>query len=138
MAKKKATAKKAARKSSPVKGKSVAWYIGTLGDWRADVVGALDELLRKTAPKATSGIKWAQPVYELGGPFCFLKAAKGHVTIGFWRGVELDDPQSLLEGSGDKMRHVKIRENDRIPTAELRKMIRQAVKLNQELGNPTR
>ena len=109
-AKKKATTKKVAkkrvakrpvksakvptRKTSPVKGKSVAWYIGTLEDWQQEIVREIDTIVQAAAPKATSSIKWAQPVYESDGPFAFMKAAKKHVTFGFWRGVELEQIQS--------------------------------------------
>lgn len=31
------------------------------------------------------------------------------VNLGFFRGVSLPDPQNLLEGSGKKLRHVKMR-----------------------------
>jgi len=139
---KKATAKTSSNRStpkvSPVKGNTVAWYVGTLKDWRGDVVKQLDQLVMKAVPGATSSIKWAQPVYESGGPVCFVKAAKNHVTFGFWRGTEIDDPKMLLEGSGDKMRHVKIKDAESIPTSDLRKMIKQAVKLNKTHGNPTK
>ena len=67
----------------------------------------------------------------------FFKAAKKHLTLGFWRGVQLDDPKGLLEGSGQQMRHLKIRELKDIPKTQVGKWIRQARRLNKELGNPT-
>ncbi len=142
MAKKKAARRQAPKRTtskvSAVKGKSVEWYISTLDDWRGDVVRQLDELVRKVVPAVTASIKWAQPVYESNGPFCFVKAAKNHVTIGFWRGIDVDDPNQLFEGTGDKMRHVKIKDAKSLPAAALRKMIKQAVALNHDLGNPTK
>ena len=48
-------------------------------------------------------IKWSQPVYEDDfGPFCFMKAHKNHVNIGFWRGAVMNDPENLLEGDGKR------------------------------------
>ncbi len=147
MAKKKSTnpstasssaAKKKTPKVSAVKGKTVAWYIGTLKEPQAEIVRELDALILATAPKATSSIKWAQPVYELDGPFCFLKAAKKHVTFGFWRGVDLRDDAGLLEGTGIKMRHMKLTSTSDIQKAVFKKMIKQAVQFNKELGDPSR
>jgi len=141
MAKKKAAkkvAKRTAAKSSPVKGKTVAWYVGTLEGWQAELVREVDQLIMATIPKATSSIKWAQPVYECQGPFCFMKAAKKHVTFGFWRGAELDDPKELLEGTGQKMRHVKLREIGDIQRTVFKKMIKQAAKLNELHGDPSK
>ena len=40
--------------------------------------------------------------------FAYVNAFKHHVNVGFFRGASLDDPQGLLEGSGKRMRHVKV------------------------------
>lgn len=41
--------------------------------------------------------------------FAYVGAYREHVGIGFFNGAALDDPTGLLEGSGKRMRHVKIR-----------------------------
>ncbi len=41
--------------------------------------------------------------------FAYTGAFKAHVNVGFFHGAELDDPAGLLEGSGKRMRHVKLR-----------------------------
>src|SRR6185436_9164644 len=41
--------------------------------------------------------------------FAYVNAFRDHVNVGFFRGAEIDDPASLLEGSGKLMRHVKLR-----------------------------
>ena len=65
------------------------------------IVIELVSIVKKAAPKQNSGIKWAQPVFwNSAGPFCFIRAHKNHVNIGFWRGAQLDYPKGLLEGSG--------------------------------------
>lgn len=40
--------------------------------------------------------------------FGYVNAFKAHVNVGFFRGAELADPESLLEGTGKLMRHVKL------------------------------
>ena len=40
---------------------------------------------------------------------CSLMPAKGWVTLGIGWGVELPDPEKLLEGAGKVHRHVKVR-----------------------------
>jgi hypothetical protein len=57
------------------------------------------------------------------------------VNFGFWRGVQLDDPGGLLEGFGEKMRHVKITSKDEIDREGLHYLIEQAVSLNREYGS---
>ena len=41
--------------------------------------------------------------------FCYIMPASKHVNLGFNYGAELDDPKSLLEGTGKLFRHIKIR-----------------------------
>ncbi len=43
----------------------------------------------------------AQPVYENNGPFAYIKAFKNSVNFGFCRGIDLEDPENLLQGTGD-------------------------------------
>ncbi|HEX4272959.1 MAG TPA: DUF1801 domain-containing protein [Rhizomicrobium sp.] len=41
--------------------------------------------------------------------FCYVDAFAAHVNIGFFQGAHLKDPAGLLEGTGKRMRHVKLR-----------------------------
>jgi hypothetical protein len=49
-------------------------------------------------------------------PFGYVNSFKSHVNVGFFRGAQLEDPARLLEGSGKRMRHVKL-EPGREPNA---------------------
>jgi hypothetical protein len=42
-------------------------------------------------------------------PFGYVNSFKSHISVGFFRGAELKDPAGLLEGTGKRMRHVKLR-----------------------------
>jgi hypothetical protein len=113
-------------------------YIGDLDDWRGDIVSQLRGLILETAPEATESIKWAQPVYEDHGPFAHIKAFKKHVNFGFWRGAELEDPEGLLIGEGEKMRHVKITGVEDMQPDAFTELVQSAVALNRERGDPTK
>jgi hypothetical protein len=41
--------------------------------------------------------------------FAYVAAFSRHAAIGFFHGADLPDPAGLLEGSGKRMRHVKLR-----------------------------
>jgi hypothetical protein len=41
-------------------------------------------------------------------PFAYVNTFKSHVNVGFFHGSVLKDPARLLEGSGKRMRHVKL------------------------------
>ena len=42
-------------------------------------------------------------------PFGYVNSFKSHISVGFFHGAELKDPAGLLEGTGKRMRHVKLR-----------------------------
>ena len=107
-------------------------------DQQADVVSSVRKILKEASPDAEEAIKWAQPVYSSNGPFAYIKAFKNSVNFGFWRGVELNDPKGLLQGSGDKMRHVKLTSPDDIDATAFDDFIVQAVQLNLTKGDPTK
>jgi hypothetical protein len=118
--------------------KTVDSYIAGLEDWQGEIVSSVRRILNGAAPNAEEAIKWAQPVYSSNGPFAYIKAFKSSVNFGFWRGVELKDPKGLLQGSGDKMRHVKLTTLDDIDAAAFSDFIDQAMQLNQTKGDPTK
>jgi hypothetical protein len=41
-------------------------------------------------------------------PFGYVNAFKSHVNVGLFHGAALDDRAALLEGTGKRMRHVKL------------------------------
>ena len=133
----KKTAAKQVPKRSPSYGMSIEDYAKKLNGWQQKMVLELVGLIREVAPKATGSIKWAQPVFEHQGPFAFIKPAKAHVTFGFWRGAALTDADGLLTG-GDRMKHLKIASGDAVPRKELTKLIREAIRLNEREGDPTK
>jgi len=55
--------------------------------------------------------------------FAYVNAFRAHVNVGFFRGAEIADPESLLEGTGKFMRHVKLRPNVDIDATALSKLI---------------
>ena len=40
--------------------------------------------------------------------FGYVNAFRGHANVGFFMGAMLEDPKRLLEGTGKRMRHVKL------------------------------
>jgi hypothetical protein len=41
-------------------------------------------------------------------PFGYVNSFKSHVNVGFFYGAALEDPAHLLQGTGKRMRHVKL------------------------------
>jgi hypothetical protein len=58
--------------------------------------------------------------------FAYVNSFKTHVNVGFYYGAQLDDPAGLLQGSGKRMRHVKLVPGESIDSAALRALIEAA------------
>ncbi len=56
-------------------------------------------------------------------PFGYVNVFRAHVNVGFFLGAELHDPTCLLEGSGKRMRHVKVRPGADLNAAALSDLI---------------
>lgn len=62
-------------------------------------------------------------------PFAYVNVYAAHVGVGFFLGAQLRDPAKLLEGSGRRMRHVKLRPGKSVAEEELEALIVQAYDL---------
>ena len=56
-------------------------------------------------------------------PFGYVNSFKSHVNVGFFYGAALEDPARLLEGSGKRMRHVKLKLGPQLNGTALRDLI---------------
>jgi len=141
-AKKKAAAPKTSasttKKVSPLRGTSVDDWAKKLTGWQADALKIIRALVTRHAPDATLAMKWGQPVWEHNGPFAWLRPAAKHVSFGFWRGAELDDPDGHLEGEGDRMRHLKMTSAADLDELPIERFVKEAVALNGANGDPTK
>jgi hypothetical protein len=59
-------------------------------------------------------------------PFGYVNVFKAHVNVGFFYGAELKDRTGLLEGTGKRMRHVKLRPGSEPDPAVLAALIDEA------------
>lgn len=68
--------------------------------------------------------------------FAYVNTFKSHVNVGFFRGATLADPAGLLEGSGKRMRHVKLFPGQPIAATALQTLIAAAyVDIKARLGD---
>lgn len=58
---------------------------------------------------------------------CVIILYKDYINLGFPRGVDLPDPEGLLEGTGKRARHVKIRSAGQIESPEIAALIQASV-----------
>ncbi len=102
-------------------------FFASLNGKVAPLARALRTLIRQAVPGATESIKWGMPVYEQGKMVCSIRPAEEYVALQFYgSGTSLPDPDGLLEGTGKRMRHVKIRTRADIKKERFQSWIRQA------------
>jgi hypothetical protein len=85
-------------------------------DWLSDGSAALRSIaqewfvrMRKCGDDVRELIHDGCPVACVeDAPFGYVNSFKNHVNVGFFHGAEIEDPAGLLEGSGKRMRHVKL------------------------------
>ena len=85
------------------------------------------EVMRKCGDEVRELLHDGCPVACLGdAPFGYVNVFTSHVNVGFFRGTELADPKSLLEGTGKFMRHVKLSPERKVDAGALRNLIQTA------------
>ncbi len=98
----------------------------------AELAAELRSLIKKALPDCRENIKWGYPVYEQDGLVCSIRNASHHIALQFFNsGVYLDDPKGLLQGTGQKMRHIKIRKKSDIQKKLYSEWLVQAAKHNR-------
>jgi hypothetical protein len=60
---------------------------------------------------------------KLSEAYIYIIPHQRHVNLGFYRGTQLPDPDGLLEGTGQRMRHVKVQSTLAVESPVLRRLI---------------
>ncbi len=83
------------------------------------ILHALRQTIRDIHPETCEVVRLGDGAANYGvGPrkmldgYAYLMPQRAWVNLGFYQGVALPDPERLLDGTGAKMRHVKIRSLD--------------------------
>jgi len=89
-------------------------------------------VIKANAPKGTKETafrRWPIRYSVDGKDVCGIGDYPRWVSVYFFRGAEMDDPDGVLEGSGKGMRHVKLREPKDANSAPLKRLIKQAFRM---------
>ena len=112
-------------------------YVNALRGWRRSCV----ELLRNAArsvKRADEVIRWGNIVYLANGPVFMIRAEDERVLFGFWRGARLRSLEPRLKPGGKyEMATLEIRQTTVVDVQVMKKLVRAAVALNREVGDPT-
>ena len=112
-------------------------YVAALTGWRRACVDDLRAAVRGV-PGLTEVIKWGNLVYLASGPVLVIRAEKERVLLGYWRGQRLREIEPRLKPGGKyEMATVALREGDAVTRTVVRRLTREALRLDAELGDPT-
>ncbi|WP_440224736.1 DUF1801 domain-containing protein [Dokdonella sp. MW10] len=113
-------------------------YVAALDGWRRDIVARLRALVRAT-PGLGEGIRWSHIVYRANGPVLLIRAEEARVLFGFWRGKRLRAIEPRLKPGGKyELATATFVEGSAIDDEVVRALVSEAVRLDAELGDPTR
>lgn len=69
--------------------------------------------------------------FKHNGVVCALSLHKAHANLHFYKGLELDDPDGVLQGSGGKLRHIRFRTAADLDSDRIRRYVLAAYALNE-------
>jgi hypothetical protein len=77
------------------------------------IIGELRKMARSAMPGAHEFLYYDAINYSLDdsplGRICYISPMEKYVTVGFLFGARLDDQHHMLEGSGKRARHIKVK-----------------------------
>ncbi|MEX1335015.1 MAG: DUF1801 domain-containing protein [Candidatus Limnocylindrales bacterium] len=99
------------------------------------VARRLREIVLEVHPDAVEVVRLGDRAATYGlGPrkmsegYCYVLPYRAWVNLGFYKGAELPDPARLLEGTGAKLRHVKVRSPEAADAPAVRALIEAALR----------
>ncbi len=91
------------------------------------VIRALRKFVARVEPALRESVKWGNGCWiGSDGPVAYVYSDTDWVQFGFFRGASLTDPEGLLEGKGEYVRHIKVRTPSAIDAQAFAALLRQA------------
>lgn len=107
--------------------------IASLGDWRAELLTRLRQLILASDAGVIETWKWGVPVWERDGILCTGETYKAKVKLTFAHGASLSDPAGLFNSSleGKVRRAIDFGAADDVDAKAFTALIHEAVKFNR-------
>lgn len=107
-------------------------YIAKAPEFARPILERLRAAFHAGGPGLRETVKWNMPYFEGNGLVGGMAAFKQHVSLGFWRGKELSDPEGLFRGVGaSEMCALKVASLAELPSKKvLVSYVKQAVALD--------
>jgi hypothetical protein len=107
-----------------------AKWLADVDSARRDLAGRVIELIRTAGPEFEEAIKWGNPTFAVDGALrCYVATYPEYVHLGLFNGASLRGNLDLVEGTGKRMRHVKLTGVTPDLEARLQEMVRESASL---------
>lgn len=84
--------------------------------WMASIMDELRSRIATTHPEAVEvartkegAVTYGVGEKKMSEAYVYLAPFKNWLNVGFYHADKLEDPDELLEGTGDRLRHIKVR-----------------------------
>jgi len=112
-------------------------YVAALQGWQKALVVKLRTAVFRAAD-LEEVVKWLHLVYFANGPVLLIRAEENRVLFGFWRGQRLTHLEPRLKPGGKyEMATIQLNEGESVAASIITRLVKEAMRLNQELGDPT-
>jgi len=99
---------------------------------KREIARRLHAMILRLVPSATAKVKWGNACYYAGERgFASIIETKAGVNLAL-PGATLADPHGLLEGTGKRVRHIKVNTSERAEHPGIAALIREAVNVGFE------
>ncbi len=92
-----------------------------------EIMEKLRKIVFATYPKVSERMMYGGIMFSLEDDFGGIFIRKNHISFEFSIGVQMDDPNNILEGKGVSRRHLKIRSLDDIKDKTVEFYVKQAL-----------
>lgn len=105
-------------------------YIEKSAPFAQPILAHLRAAVHEACPDVVETVKWKSPSFEHHGILCGMAAFKSHCAFGFWKHELVTGEERSQEAMGSFGRLTSTRDLPR--KAELKRLIRRAMKLNED------
>jgi hypothetical protein len=125
--------------AEPSPSKQIDLIIKSQPNWKGQMLKELRGVILSTSKSIDEQVKWKMPSKPLGSPtwevdgiLCVCDYLKNAVRLTFPKGAAISDPKNLFNVRLDSKttRAIDFFEGQKVNSAELKKLIKQAIRLN--------
>ena len=101
--------------------------VRAVGEALRDVVVALQPDTVEVPREGNGAVSYGAGERKMSESHCYLAPQRDRVNLGFWHGIAVTHPHGMLEGTGKRLRHVKVRDVETARSGEVRALIEASI-----------